>query len=91
MFERWFSKEEGFHLRSVYKCPHCKSKFLNPKQVRVVTHASNNVNKATNGKQNKRSLDKLVTRKEGKPGTSPIGNIIHNILYPAKPRKKGRW
>jgi hypothetical protein len=32
-----------------------------------------------------------TTRKKGKLGTSRVGNVIHSILYPVKPRKKRRW
>lgn len=33
----------------------------------------------------------LVTKKKGKRGTSPIGNVIHKALYPMKRNKRGRW
>jgi hypothetical protein len=33
----------------------------------------------------------LVTKRKGKRGTSPIGNVFHKALYPIKHRKKGRW
>jgi hypothetical protein len=34
---------------------------------------------------------KAFRRKKGKIGTSPVGNVIHSVLYPLKPKKKGRW
>ena len=34
---------------------------------------------------------KSFRRKKGKIGTSPVGNVIHSVLYPMKPKKKGRW
>jgi hypothetical protein len=34
---------------------------------------------------------KWARRRKGKRGTSPLGNVIHGVLYPMRPRKKGRW
>lgn len=34
---------------------------------------------------------KAFRRKKGKVGTSSVGNVIHSLLYPVKPKKKGRW
>ena len=34
---------------------------------------------------------KAFRQKKGKIGTSPVGNVIHSVLYPMKPKKKGRW
>lgn len=33
----------------------------------------------------------LVTKKKGKRGTSPIGNVLHKMMYPVHPKKRGRW
>lgn len=86
-----FEKQEGFHLRGIYKCPHCKSTFAQPKQVRVLKYASSRTIQTTHKKRKEEETNSLIGREKGKLGTSPIGNLIHHVLYPVKPRKKGRW
>jgi predicted nucleic-acid-binding Zn-ribbon protein len=86
-----FEKQEGFHIRGAYKCPHCKSTFSQPKQVRVLNYASSRTIQTTQKRRKGEGPSPLISREKGELGTSPIGNIFHHVLYPAKPRKKGRW
>jgi ribosomal protein L37AE/L43A len=90
-FKGGFEKQEGFHLRGVYKCPHCKSTFAQPKQMRILKYASSRTIQTTHKKRKDEGTIPLIIREKGKLGTSPIGNLIHSVLYPVKPRKTGRW